>query len=367
MRFLASIDRLPQHEFAYRRPAGDVLIPLHRVLTALHAGNHPSLWTRSVRKLLRSASRLFEGISPLNSRSFRWAEIYHSPMTAIPQATRAMRRLRCFLTVYDLIPRRFPELSPEGALAILNASLGSLRPDDTVLCISEATKSDLCNEIRWLDPNNVIVTYLGASQRFRPPDDPAISDGVRSKYGIPPGPYVLSLSAREPRKGLDHLIHCFGRLVTDERLSDLNLVLAGPRGWKDEKILQALTTSAGLRDRVIITGRVDDADLPALYGGALFFAFLSIYEGFGLPVLEAMQCGTPVISSNASSLPEVVGDGGILVEPRDVDSLCEAMLSLYRDETRRRDLSLKAIARARHFSWEKCARETVAAYRRALS
>jgi glycosyltransferase involved in cell wall biosynthesis len=118
-----------------------------------------------------------------------------------------------------------------------------------------------------------------------------------------------------------------------------------------------------VRDRITLAGYIPDADLAAVYGGALAFVYPSLYEGFGLPPLEAMQCAIPVITSNTSSLPEVVGDAGIMVDPTDRDRFCEGMLALYRDSTLRDSLAAKSVARAAQFTWERCARETVNAYR----
>jgi glycosyltransferase involved in cell wall biosynthesis len=341
---------------------------LHQLLMKLHEPDRPNLLVRATRKALRTGSNWLRGRDDsLDAKSLSGAEIYHSPFLAIPEAVRRAGKPKCVLNVHDLIPLRFPALAPDGAPAMLRATFGSLTAEDTVLCMSEATKADLCNHLTWLDPKKVNVTYLGASNRFRPSNDPATNLRLRARFRIPNGPYVLSVSSLEPRKGVDHLIRCFARLVTEQNISDLNLVLAGPKGWKDEGIFQMLSEHPHLKDRIIVTGRVEDDDLPALYSGALAFAFPSLYEGFGLPALEAMQCGAPVITSNTSSLPEVVGDAGILIEPRDVDALCQAMLELYRNESRRAELSARGLDRARQFSWERCTRETIAAYEVALS
>jgi glycosyltransferase involved in cell wall biosynthesis len=144
------------------------------------------------------------------------------------------------------------------------------------------------------------------------------------------------------------------------------LVLVGNLGWKYESIFSELTATEGLRDRIIITGYVSNEDLAALYSDALFFVFPSLYKGFGLPPLEAMQCGVPVITSNTSSLPEVVGDAGIMVNPNDADALCQAMLNIHGNPLLRAQLSSNALERSKQFSWRKSANETIKAYKTAL-
>ena len=146
----------------------------------------------------------------------------------------------------------------------------------------------------------------------------------------------------------------------------MNLVLVGGKGWHDDKIFHALELQNDLRGRIIVTGFAPDADLSPLYSGALAFVYPSLYEGFGLPPLEAMQCGTPVITSDNSALPEVVGDAGIMVNARDEDALCAAMWQLYAHPARCNDLSAKSLQRAEQFSWEKCRALTIEAYRFAL-
>ena len=156
-------------------------------------------------------------------------------------------------------------------------------------------------------------------------------------------------------------------LVRAERLDDLHLVLTGERGWNADGIFAASGELADLRDRIVFTGYVDDVDLAPLYSGALAFAYPSLYEGFGLPPLEAMQCGTPVVTSNAASLPEVVGDAGRMVDPADGAGLAQALLDLYRDPALRADASARGLLRARQFTWARYAERCVAGYRAALA
>jgi glycosyltransferase involved in cell wall biosynthesis len=155
--------------------------------------------------------------------------------------------------------------------------------------------------------------------------------------------------------------------VDQDKVPEVHLVLVGPAGWKMEAIFATLEQRPELRARVTLAGFVPDADLAALYAGARVFAYPSLYEGFGLPVLEAMQCGTPVITSNTSALPEVVGDAAVCVAPEDTDALCEALRRLVTDDAWAAELRRRGLARARLFTWDRTAALTVEAYRRMLA
>jgi glycosyltransferase involved in cell wall biosynthesis len=323
---------------------------------------------RAVRKIL------WEGRRALEHGFRRWGcsvpediDILHSPFGALPaRATGAVPRAR-FLTVYDLIPVRFPHLCNQGTPRALEKIYRSLTPEDWVLAISEATKADLC-EYRGTDPDRVFVTPLAADpELFHPCTDPGILARVRTRYGIHDGPYLLSLNTLEPRKNLDHAIRVFAALVQEERIPDLQLVLVGPIGWRYEKIFAAIEEAGTVRDRIVLAGYVADEDLASLYSGALAFVYPSFYEGFGLPPLEAMQCGVPVVTSNTSSLPEVVGHAGITVDPTDADELAQALLDLYRNPSLRDTMRAASLAQARKFSWDRCIQETLIAYRKALT
>jgi glycosyltransferase involved in cell wall biosynthesis len=295
------------------------------------------------------------------------ADIYHSPFYPIPRQARAASRIKKFLTVYDLIPVLYPSFFEPADNRRFLEIIGSLEPESFALCISDSTKADLCNYRADLDPARVFVTHPAASELFYHCADASLQDAVRRKYNIPEGvPYLLSLSTFEPRKNINQVIKCFARLIKEQNIKDLRLVLVGTRGWDYDTIFGALSSFDISQDYIILTGYVEDEDLAVLYSGALAFVYLSLYEGFGLPPLEAMQCGTPVITSNTSSLPEVVGDAGIMIDPKDEDAICQSMLEVYKDSALRANMARKSIERARSFSWEKCTRETIDSYRRAL-
>jgi glycosyltransferase involved in cell wall biosynthesis len=338
-----------------------------KVTSRLHAKNAPP-YKRIPLKLcseaLRFASRtmhLFK--KPVDAAVVKRFDVFHSPYLPVPDQVKKATTTRRFLTVYDLIPLMRPEYFQFQDDHLLKRVIGSIDPETWVLSISQATKDDLCSYRKDIDPDRVIVTPLAASELFFPNHDPGEQSRVRRKYGIPDTPYILSLSTLEPRKNIDQTVRCFARLIQQERIQDLNLVLVGTKGWDSEKIFAEIISEPAIRDRIIVTGYADDSDLSAIYSGACAFVYPSFYEGFGLPPLEAMQCGVPVITSNTSSLPEVVGDAGIMVSPSDADGLCHAMLTICRDGSLRQSLSVRAVQRSKLFSWESCLAKTIEAYR----
>ncbi len=340
----------------------------HREIHAMtKAGKDRALADRVISGLVQKAYwRVHPFFSPLQPGVLDRHDIYHSPFHSIPKQVRRAKRVKKFLTVYDLIPVKFPHLFTKDILTTFRRALADIGPDTWVLCISEATKADLLDHVD-ISPERVFVTPLAADptifHRRADRDDLA---RVRRRYGIPPGPYLLSVGTLEPRKNLDHLIRCFARVVERERIDDLRLVLVGAKGWKYDAIFDALENAECIRERVVFAGFVDDADCAALYGGALAFAYPSLYEGFGLPPLEAMQCGAPVLTSNTSSLPEVVGGAGITLDPTDEAAWCRAILEVYRDGAVREKLAARSIEQAKRFSWRRCVEQTIAAYRTAL-
>jgi glycosyltransferase involved in cell wall biosynthesis len=300
------------------------------------------------------------------SHVYKGQQIFHSTFLPVSQKSREQVKA-VFLTSYDLIPILYPEYVEKVLIDLIKNVLGSITPDTWVLCISEATRNDLLNYLGpKADPDKVIVTELAASDNFYQSRDKELNKAVRDKYGIPDAPYILSLCTLEPRKNIDQAIRAFVQMCRQERIHDLHMVLVGTKGWMFDKIFNELDASADIRDRIIITGFVHDSDLAAIYSDAAMFVYPSFYEGFGLPPLEAMKCGVPVISSNTSSLPEVVGDAGIMVAPTDLTALTQAMLSVYNDNALQQQMRAKSLERAAKFSWERCAHETVTAYKRSI-
>ena len=343
----------------------------NRIIKSL-VGVVSSVGWQSASPLLRAfrsavVQRVLEhNLSRLMEHALHEVDIFHSPYYALPTLKTSMRGLRRFLTVHDLLPVLHPEYFEPGADSHFKALLGSVGPADWVLCNSESTRNDLCACIPALDRSRAFVTLLAADPGlFYRCDDEEKRAEARQRYKIPEGPYVLSVCTIEPRKNLDHLVECFFDLVRQENLADLHLILVGSVGWKNQKVFDQIIHGGDARSRIILTGYIRNEDMAAIYSSALMFVYPSLYEGFGLPPLEAMQCGVPVITSNTSSLPEVVGDAGILVNPRDHDQLCSSMLEVYQSSSLRAALSAASLTRARQFSWQRCLSQTIDAYKKA--
>ena len=331
---------------------------------------------RWARRLLRShvfpgplrdgAKRLDGRIHPPVADASPPADVFHSSGTPLPPRGRSGTPRRRFLAVYDLAYVRFPEIYGAEYQRTAHASLQSLGPEDWVITCSHSTRAQLA-EAGMVPAERVMAVPLAASPALFHPCDDGRVQAVRARYGIPDGPYLLSVNTPDPRKNLPHAVRCFARMVGQEALPGLSLVLAGHAGLGPQTLREAAAGLPGARGRVVLAGYVDDADLAPLYCGATAFVYPSLYEGFGLAALEAMQCGTPVVASATSSLPEVVGDAGVLVDPADGDALCQAMLDLCRDADLRARLRERSLARAAGFTWARTTRETIAAYRAALA
>lgn len=304
-------------------------------------------------------------VSPLNARHLSAAAVYHSPFDHLPlPVLRQRKNLHLFLTVYDLIPILLPHYFDTPQDVYQRQRIAPLQEDGYYLSISAATKEDLCTCFPRIAPERVFVTPLAASNSFYASTDETALVAVRERYGIPrEKQYFLSVCTLEPRKNITQTIKSFLSIVRQESVSDLVLVLVGAYGWQYGDIIASIDGAAELQSRIILAGYVSDEELAPLYSGALAFVYPSLYEGFGLPPLEAMQCGTPVITSNTSSLPEVVGDAGIMVDPIDGDALSQAMFNVYLSTELRHEMKCKGLLRAAEFSWDKTVTKTIAAYR----
>ncbi len=293
------------------------------------------------------------------------ADLFHSQYSALPCFHSRMNPVR-MLTVYDIIPLIHPEYFADGFAEQFRPIVDSFAPqNDFLFTISECTKNDICTYFQ-MDPARVFVTPLAASPAlYYPVQDQALISAVKKKFLIPEGRYFLTLATIEKRKNLQTSISCFREILKQPGCEDLFFVLVGTRGWKVQEIIQEINDDPLLRHRVIFTGFVADHYLSALYSGAEAFLYLSLYEGFGLPPLEAMQCGLPVIASNTSSLPEVIGDAGILLDPLGQDEICQAMLTVLENKDLRHAYVKKGLARAADFSWYRCAEQTAAGYQKA--
>jgi glycosyltransferase involved in cell wall biosynthesis len=264
------------------------------------------------------------------------------------------------ITIHDLIPLILPWAFPRKRWLVSMAALSRVsKQADIILVPSEASKADVMRYLH-VEVGRVRVIPWGCEARFKPSGKPARAAEVKERYGLPER-YILFLGTLEPRKDVLTLLQAFAILRTEQSDAELRLVIAGDKGWGYREFF---TTREALRlgDHVIFTGFVDEEDLPDLYRGALLFIYPSLYEGFGLPILEAMACGTPVITSTTSSMPEVAGDAAVLVEPKKPESLAAAMTSVLGDEERMAELRRRGLERAKGFSWEAVARRTLDVY-----
>jgi glycosyltransferase involved in cell wall biosynthesis len=287
--------------------------------------------------------------------------LYHATDFTLPPTLPGVRTL---LTVHDLSFVR----APETATPVLKAYLDKVVPRSVwrathVLADSQATKDDLV-ALYGTPPNKVTVLLGGVNPEFKPVTDMNTRRAVRQRYQIPDNPYIFSIGTVQPRKNYARLIEALAALGQEG--GDVHVVIAGGRGWLDGPIYQSVE-KFGLGERVHFTGFVRDEDLPALYAEARCLAYPSLYEGIGLPVLEAMACGIPVVTSNISSMPEVAGDAALLIDPYDVDALADALRRLLTDETLRSDLIRRGFDQAAHFTWEGAAQQLRDVYRRLLS
>jgi glycosyltransferase involved in cell wall biosynthesis len=273
-------------------------------------------------------------------------DVFYSPDFVLPPTLRATRTL---LTVHDLSFLHYPDAYVPSLRRYLERAVPrSVARADRLLADSKATRADLI-AYYGAAPDKIDVLYCGVDPRFGPDSNPGERVRLQDRYGIDDRPYVLTVGTLQPRKNFARLIEAFVSLA-----ADVQLLIAGGRGWLCEDIL---AKAAEHRDRVRLLGFVDDADLPALYRNAELFSLPSLYEGFGLPVLEAMACGTPVVCSGVSSLPEVAGDAASMIDPFDVDGLAAAIARVLQEAAVRRNMAARGLEQAKRFTWEQVAQQ----------
>lgn len=288
-------------------------------------------------------------------------DVLHSPDFIPP--SRLLRKWKSVITVHDLAYLKFPEvLTPES-----QRYYGQIGPAveeaDAVIAVSENTKRDLM-AILDAPERKIVVIPEAPDQEYKPISDPAAIASTLRKYNVR-SPYFLFVGTIEPKKNLTTLVKSYAKFreIGRRDASLPSLVVAGRAGWLCADVFQAVE-DLGLKSHVHFLGPVPRTDLPLLYNGALAVTYPSLYEGFGLPVLEAMACGIPVVTSSVSSLPEVAGDAAITVDPRDVEALTQAITRVWTSPDLRAELRRKGLARAQLFSWEKTACATLEVYER---
>jgi len=288
-------------------------------------------------------------------------DLYHATDFVLPPT---LSRTRTLLTVHDVSFVRVPDAASPGLQAYLDRVVPrSVWRSDHILADSQATKADLI-DLYNLPSEKITVLLSGVDKHFRRVDEGDVLLTTRTRYNLGTTPYILSVGTVQPRKNYGRLIQSLARLR--ESAYDIKLVIAGGRGWLEDPIYETIRNTH-MQNHVQFIGFANEADLPALYSAAYCCAFPSLYEGFGLPILEAMACGTPVVTSNLSSLPEVAGDAAITVDPYDIDALTNALKRLLDDQSLYQSLIHKGYERVKLFSWEQSARQLRQIYSDLLS
>jgi glycosyltransferase involved in cell wall biosynthesis len=268
------------------------------------------------------------------------------------------------VTVHDLALVRFPEFSKRllGERWSIYKTRKTLERATKVVAVSENTAKDLC-DFYQVPPEKVRVIYNGIGEELCSTPSSESLKSVRARYAIPSGDYILYVGGSDSRKNLERLFEAFSILL--KKIKPLTLVLTGGMGRGGKEIYGRIS-ALGLERHVVLTGHLPTQELRLLYSGARLFAYPSLYEGFGIPVLEAMACGVPVMTSDTSSLPEVAGNAACLIDPYDIQAMAEAMEKILEDKNLAASLRAKGLERVKAFSWEKAARQTLEVYKECL-
>jgi len=356
----------------------DLLLPVQKIIV--------QLWERKIRKksqknacflesaLFFLAKQIFypylKQFSTQIVAQLPQGTIVHIPFTRDLGKFPPAQGLTRVVTCYDLAPILCEARAKENPKEKRKheATLHSIIQEDFVCCISKSARTDLLAFCHDLKPENLVVTYLGAETgQFTPITNVEVLQQVRKYYGIQlSSSYLLSVCTHLPHKNMPFLIRNFLELCTKQTIADdVVLVLCGGKRKFTKAMDDLLLQYPQYSHRVIVTGYVADDHLPALYSGATAFILPSLYEGFGLPVLEAMQCGTPVLSSNTASLPEVGGEAALYASPTDDAEFQAQLITLLNNSELRQQMVEKGFKQAEKFSWEQSAKETLAVYRQA--
>jgi glycosyltransferase involved in cell wall biosynthesis len=289
----------------------------------------------------------------------RPVDVLHVQYTAPPFC-----RVPVIVTIHDLAFERMPEtFTRRGSFQLKLTVRRTAKKAARVATVSEYSRQDLL-DIYKLPPEKVVVTYNGVEPSFTPrPSVPNEVEEVRRRFGISRD-FLLAVGSLQPRKNLVRLIRAYARLRSELENFRPQLVIVGRKLWLASEIFDEVKRQRWADD-VILTGYVADEDLPALYRAARAFVYPSLFEGFGLPPLEAMACGTPVVTSDISSLPEIAGDAALLIDPNDERALANALIEIMNNDRLRAELREKGIAQARKFTWREAAEKTLRLYREA--
>lgn len=285
-------------------------------------------------------------------------DLLHSPHYTMPLAAHTKR----VVTYHDLTFFILPQVHQPIKTAFFRIMMTLTKKNaDHIITDSESTRQDAIR-LLGIDPSKISSVLLAANSVFKPIENEVASSRLQ-KYGLNVNRYICYVGVIEPRKNVDLLIEAYARIA--DQFQDIPLVIVGKQGWQYNRVFRKVN-DLGLNDRVRFLGHICMDDLVAIYSGASVFVYPSQYEGFGLPVLEAMQCGAPVITTNVSSMPEVSGGAAILIDPDNIDALSTAMADVLKNATLASRLSNSGLERAKSFSWSKTARETIHIYESVL-
>lgn len=289
-------------------------------------------------------------------------DLFHATDFTLPPT---LPDARTILTVHDLSFVTVPKSAHPAQRRYLDRVVPrSVKQADHVIADSQATKNDLI-DIYGTEPGKISVVLSGVDEQYRPVEDVKLRRLVREKYNIPLDvPYIFSIGTVQPRKNYGKLISAIARLRDD--FPDMHLVIAGGKGWLEGPIYQAVDV-LDLHNRVHFIGFADEADIPVLYSDARCTAYISLYEGFGFPVVESMACGTPVLTSNVSSMPEVGGTAAFFVDPYDIDDITSGLRRILTDEDLRKRLREAGFRQVKRFTWERSAQDLLSIYERVLN
>lgn len=259
------------------------------------------------------------------------------------------------VTIFDLSYIHYPNLFNKNDLyQLVNWSKYSIQKAKHILAISNSTKDDIIKHYK-INPSKISVTYMGYDQKTFKPQSESRIDKAKTKYKIK-GDYIVFVGTLQPRKNIENLIDVFNQI--HKSVDNLSLVIIGKKGWLYNSIFQKVN-DLNLTSKVIFTDFIPQEDLPPIISGSKLYVLPSLYEGFGIPVIEAQACGVPVVVSNTSSLPEVVGDSGLLVDPLSIESIAGGIQKIISNESLSKNLVAKGFVNIKRFSWKKCAQETL--------
>ena len=298
--------------------------------------------------------------------------IYQSFFYRMPDIILENNKIKKFTILYDILPYTNPEYFEKDTKNYEKCKqnfkekyLYFKDKDITIFVISQYTLDEVYKNLPELKNSNYIVNLISYNtHQYNLIDKNKINKSILSKYNIPENiPYILSLSSLNKRKNLPLLIDSFIEFLEKNKdIKDLNLVLAGPKGWMFDDIFNSVNNAEKYKDRIILAGFIDEKDINTIYNSAYAFVFPTLAEGFGLPVLEAMACGIPVLSSNLTSLPEVYGDADLSFNPTKKEELVECLEKIYNDKNFRENLIKKGLNRGKEFSWEKTTKNMINEY-----